>query len=202
MERRLVLLAALVFVVLVAWWLWPSAAVTNYPSSGSDIVAFGDSLVTGIGGKPGGFVSLVAKNLSVSIANLGKPGDTSADGLARLHELNQYQPKVVILLFGGNDYLKRVPPDDTFANLAYIIEDIQRRGSSVLLLGVRGGLLQDNFAARFEALAKRYRTAYVPDVLDGLIGNRAYTADQVHPNDAGYAQIATRVGRALEPLLK
>jgi len=71
---------------------------------------------------------------------LGVPGDTTADGLARMSELNAYKPKVVLLLLGGNDYLKRIPQEQTFANLAAIIKDIQSRGAIVLLLGVRGGL--------------------------------------------------------------
>ncbi len=179
------------------------APVTNYPSEGSDVIAFGDSLVVGFGAtSEKDFVSLLSQKIGQPIANLGVSGDTTQKGLARLKELDAYNPKVVIVLLGGNDALQRVPPAETFANLRTIIADIQKRGAVVLLLGVRGGLVNNTFDTEFETLARETGSAYVPDVLDGLFGNRAYMADGIHPNDAGNALIAERVHKALAPLLQ
>ena len=72
----------------------------------------------------------------------------------------------------------------------------------VVLIGVRGGVLVDNFADRFEALAKEKRTVYVPNVLDGLLGNKEFMYDEIHPNDAGYARIAERVYKSMKPILQ
>ncbi len=202
MKKGWLAAAALALAALVAWWLWPPAPPTNYPSAGTELVAFGDSLVYGTGSSGGGFVALLAQKVGQPIANLGVPGDTTAQALARLSDLDKYKPKAVLLLLGGNDYLRRVPKEQTFGNLAAIIEDIQKRGAIVLLLGVRGGLLQDNFAPEFKALAKKYHTAYVPNVLDGLLGNKEYMFDEVHPNDAGYAKIAERIAPLLQQLIK
>lgn len=178
-------------------------AITNYPSEGSDVIAFGDSLVAGIGATPEhDFVSLVSARLGQPIVNLGVSGDTTEKGVARLKDLDAYNPKVVILLLGGNDALQRVPAADTFANLRTIIADIQKRGAVVLLLGVRGGLVSNTFDTEFQALALETRSVFVPDVLSGLFGNRSYMADGIHPNDAGYALIANRVHKALAPLLR
>ncbi len=191
-------------VVLAAalWFFWPAPSITNYPSEGTEIIAFGDSLVYGTGATKGNdFVSRLSKSLGVSIVNLGVPGDTTADGLARLSTLDKYNPKVVILLLGGNDYLQRVQREETFQNLTQIIEDIHARGAIVLLLGVRGGVLQDNFEKEFAALAKKHHTAYVSDVLDGVLGSRDLMSDQVHPNDAGYARITERVYPVLQGLI-
>jgi lysophospholipase L1-like esterase len=157
------------------------------------IVAFGDSLIRGTGSSGGGFVKLLEQRLGKPIENLGVPGNTTADGIARLDEVIQRRPAVVILLLGGNDYLRQVPRDETFANLAAMIERLQAEDIAVLLVGVRGGLMRDNFAARFEELADRYGTAYVHDVLDDTLGVSGYMADQGHPNDAGYRVIADRV---------
>lgn len=180
-----------------------TAPVTNYPSAGTDIIAFGDSLVAGTGSTDGrNFVSLLAQSTGRPIINLGVPGDTTADGLARMRELDAYKPKVVLLLLGGNDYLKRIPQEQTFANLAAIIKDIQSRGAVVILLGVRGGLFGDHFSSGFKKLASTYHTAYVPDVLDGLFGESKYMSDQIHPNDAGYAVIAARIAPVLQKLLQ
>jgi acyl-CoA thioesterase-1 len=165
------------------------------------IVAFGDSLVHGTGSSGGGFVKLMETRLGKPILNLGVPGDTTADGLARVDDVIKRHPSVVVLLLGGNDYLRQVPVEDSFTNLARIIERLQADGIAVLLIGVRGGLLRDNFAAQFEALADRYGTAYVHDVLDDTLGVSGYMADQVHPNDAGYAVIADRVFPVLSEMV-
>ncbi len=187
----------------VYWYFLGVREVRNYPSKGSDIIAFGDSLVTGVGASPGrDFVSLLSQKIARPIINLGKSGDTTAGGLARLSELDAYNPKVVIVLFGGNDYLSRVPQVQTFENLTEIVERIQAKGAIVLLLGIRGGLLNDHFDTEFKRLRNTHDTAYVSDVLDGLLGKQQYMSDEIHPNDAGYARITERVYPVLAPLLK
>ena len=171
-----------------------TTAVTNYPSKGTDIIVFRDSLVAGVGSTEGNnFVSLLSKKIGRPIVNLGHPGDTTADGLARISELDNYKPMVVLLLLGGNDHLKKVPIEETRKNLASLIENIQARGAIVLLLGVRGGLFNDRFDTEFENLRDDYNTAFVPDVLDGLFGNPQYMSDAIHPNDTGYKIMADRI---------
>lgn len=181
-----------------------SGCARDVPKAGRDgpIVAFGDSLVHGTGSSGGGFVKLLEQGIGRPIENLGVPGDTTADGLARIDEVLELDASVVILLLGGNDYLRQVPQDTTFANLATIIERLQADGAAVLLVGVRGGLVRDNFAARFEELADRHGTAYVHDVLDDTLGVEGYMADQVHPNDAGYRVIADRMLPVLQEMLE
>jgi acyl-CoA thioesterase-1 len=166
------------------------------------IVAFGDSLVYGTGSSGGGFIKLLEQRLGRPIENLGVPGNTTAEGLARLDAVIDRHPSIVVLLLGGNDYLRQVPRDETFANLGTIIEHLQADGIAVLLIGVRGGLVRDNFAKRFEELADRYRTAYVHDVLDDTLGVSGYMSDQVHPNDAGYRVIADRVYPVLSRMIR
>ena len=205
-NRAIVIGGILLVVCAVAGYLYFSsgpAPITNYPSAGTDIIAFGDSLVAGSGATTGNdFVSVLSRRIGQNIINLGVPGDTTADGLARISELDQYHPKVVLLLLGGNDHLKKVPIETTFANLGTLIQDIHARGAIVLLLGVRGNLLVDRFASEFETLHEKYRTAFVPDVLQGLFGDPLYMADEVHPNDAGNKIIADRIYPVLVPLLK
>jgi acyl-CoA thioesterase-1 len=135
--------------------------------------------------------------------NLGVNGDTSTRVLARLGQLDTYHPKVVIVLVGGNDALRAVPHDTTFSNIALIIQNIQKRGAIVLLLGVRGGLpFDDPYAAPFQQLSETYHTAFVPDVLAGVFEDNTKMSDVIHPNDAGYAYIASRVYPVLKPLVQ
>ena len=198
-------IAAALIAVAAGYFLFgrPPQEVTNHPSAGSDIVALGDSLVYGTGAPKGqDFVSLLSQKIGRPVVNLGTPGDTTADVAARLDDLNNYKPKVVILLVGGNDYLRRIASTETFGNLATIIQNIHGRGAIVLLLGVRGGVLVDNFKDDFEQLSDTYKTAYVPDVLKGLLGETEFMADQVHPNAAGHARITERVYPELVKLLQ
>ncbi len=177
--------------------------ITNYPSSGTDIIAFGDSLVQGVGASSSdtNFISVLSKKIGKPIINLGVSGNTTQDGLNRLNQLDRYKPKVVIILLGGNDYLRKVSKETTFSNLRKIIQDVHARGATVLLLGVRGGIIKDNFDSDFENLADEYNTAFVSNVLSGLITNREYMSDEIHPNDKGYAKIADRVFPVLKDLV-
>jgi len=208
MPRRIIYyIVAGVVLAPAVWYFFFSPEreipITNYPSSGTEIIAFGDSLVAGTGATGGNdFVSLLSKQTGQEIINLGVSGDTTADGLARIHELDQYSPKVVLLLLGGNDHLKKVPIETTFENLGKIIENIHSRGAVVLLLGVKGNLFGDRFEPEFEKLRDTYKTAYVSDVLDGLFRNPKLMDDAIHPNDAGNEIIAERIYPVLAPLLR
>jgi acyl-CoA thioesterase-1 len=164
---------------------------------------FGDSLVQGVGASPGNdLVSTLSTMLNNPIVNSGRSGDTTADGLARVSEVANNNPKLVIIILGGNDALKGMSPDETFSNLEKIVTEIHSSGAIVVLLGVRGGLFNDPYAKRFEDLSKKLHTAFVPDILSGLIGREQYMADTVHPNDVGYQKIAERVYPVVSKLLK
>ncbi|MFZ2621268.1 MAG: GDSL-type esterase/lipase family protein [Minisyncoccia bacterium] len=210
MDNRKVLYGTIGLVVIVSalfilfFIIGGEKKIKNYPSTGTDIVAFGDSLVQGIGASTPdkNFISILSSKTGKPIVNLGVSGNTTAEGLSRIDELDKYNIKVALLLLGGNDYLRKVPIDETFSNLEKIISKIQSKGAVVLLLGVRGGLLNDKFDSKFEDLSQKYETAYVPDVLDGILANAKYMSDAIHPNDAGYAVIGERIYPVLQKLLK
>ena len=194
---------AILVLAPIAYFLFRDGSITNYPPKNQTIVAFGDSLVEGVGATPGNdFVSLVERTLRVDIINKGKSGDTTAHGLARIDEVLVEDPGIVILLLGGNDALRRVPKKETFSNLSAIIERLQSSGALVVLLGVRGGILGDGYAGDFETLAETYHTAYVSNVLGNLITNPKLMYDGIHPNDQGYVIVAERVGRVLQEVLR
>lgn len=170
------------------------------PRGGESIVAFGDSLVYGYGATSGNdFVSILSNKLlkehiiTTPIVNLGVPGNTTIQGLERLQDVVNLNPRVVIVLLGGNDALRKVAKKETFDNLEQIIVKIQASGAAVVLLGIRNGILTDEYKREFEALVKKYNTAFVPDVLSGVFGRKNLMSDTVHPNDEGYKIIAGRV---------
>lgn len=169
-------------------------SIKNNDSKGKTIVAFGDSLIQGIGtATDKNFISLLAKNTGESIINLGRSGDTTETALTRIDTVLDQNPKLVLILLGGNDYLRKIPIDQTFSNLGQIIQKIQDNGSAVILLGIRGGILFDQFENRFEKLSNTYETGYVPDVLKGLIDKVEFMSDPIHPNEKGYFSIYKKV---------
>jgi lysophospholipase L1-like esterase len=203
--KKWIFISLLVFVVIFLFFYFSKSNkdIRNYPSDGTTIVVFGDSLVEGVGASTkGGFVELLSKKTSLPVVNLGVSGNTTADGLKRVNEIFEHDPKVVVLLLGGNDYLKKVPREETFKNLSEIINKIHEKGAVVLLLGVRGGVLKDNFEDSFKDLVSMKKVAYVPDVLDGIVFDRALMSDAIHPNQKGYELIAQKVSPTLESLLK
>ena len=179
----------------------PSTSET--PLGPGPIVALGDSLVYGYGSTPGNdFVSVLSNKIGKPIINMGVSGNTTADGLARVDSVLALKTSVVLVLVGGNDYLRRVPITETFQNLDTIIQKLQANGVVVVLLGIQGGVVADPFKTEFQALAKRYGAPYVPNMLSGLVGNQTYMADAIHPNDAGYKKIAEKILPTLEAVLR
>ncbi len=197
-----VAIAGIVLIVFV-FFVTKDPSIKNLPAKNSTIVAFGDSLVVGVGStKDNDLVSLLSSRTGTSIINLGVSGNTTAEGLARIDKVIEKDPGIVVLLLGGNDYLRKVPIETTFQNLSTIIDKLHEQGIAVLLLGVRGGLLSDHFGDSFKKLAKEKEVGYVSDVLAGLVTHREYMSDSIHPNDIGYAKIADRVAPVLQKMIE
>lgn len=203
--KKIIIIVLIISVAIFSYFIFfKKTSVTNYPSEGRNIVAFGDSLISGVGATKGNdLISDLSRDLGVDIINAGVSGNTTVDGLERLEkDVLDHNPKIVILLLGGNDYLKRIDKVTTFENLQKIVDAVHSKGSIVLLLGVRGGLLKDNYREDFDEFAKKNNVAYVPNVLDDILGDEKLMYDQVHPNDRGYKIIALRVRPVLKELLE
>ena len=200
-------LLALIIVAAVGLGLFfafrSESGYANFPpAQGRAWIAFGDSLTSGYGASEGNdYPSLLGKRIGIPIQNFGTPGATSQDGLAKVDDVLKANPKVVLLCFGGNDTLKNVPHQQTFQNLAQIIDQLHHAGAFVVLIGVHSASLRDKYRSEFKHLAKEKRVLYVPNILEGVLGNPGLMSDYVHPNEQGYAAIAERLEKALEPLL-
>ena len=195
----------LLLLALGAWYFIDiPPPVVDFPRDGQNIIAFGDSLVVGHGASPGNdFVSILSDRLGHPIINAGRNGDTTQSGLERLQvEVLSQDPRIVILLLGGNDALRRMPMDQTFNRLADMIDQIHQTGAAVVLVGVRGSLFGDRYEEEFEALAEAKQVNYVPNILSGIFGHPSLMADSIHPNDQGNLLMADRVEPVLRELLE
>lgn len=201
-KRSITILAGLVCLIAIALFVFNKTPDYGTPKN-TTIVAFGDSLIQGVGTTLGNDLpSLISKEMGLPIINEGRSGDTTEMALTRLPNIIRHNPGIVIVLLGGNDYLRRVPVETTFQNLDTIVTELKNSGSIVVLLGVRGGLLKDNYDDNFEAFAKKHHLPFVSNVLKNILGDDELMHDQIHPNDKGYKIIAERVVPVIEELLE
>jgi len=81
--------------------------VRNLHSNNEAIVCLGDSLTEGVGASSGeDYPSVLSRELAFPVVNLGQRGDTTARALARLPDVLARNPRLVIVLLGGNDFLR------------------------------------------------------------------------------------------------
>lgn len=179
-------------------------AIRNLASRGTTLVCFGDSLTQGVGAGPGeDFPSLLAAALPIPVVNAGVAGETTADGLRRLErDVLSQNPRLVVVFFGGNDFLRRVPREQIRRNLEVVVERIQVAGAMVVLVGFRAGLLTDEMGPLYEEVARDRGVLYIPDALKGILTDSGLKSDAVHPNGAGYRKLADRLLAELQPLLR
>jgi len=137
------------------------------------------------------------------VINAGVPGDTTASALARLQtDVLDKNPSLVMVLLGGNDFLQGVPIDTTVKNVDEIVRRISESEAAVVLVHLRSNILNDKYKAPAAQIAKKYHAAFVPEVLDGILGHQDLMADQVHPNAKGYEIVANRTAPSVKSLLR
>jgi lysophospholipase L1-like esterase len=164
------------------------------------ILAFGDSLTRGVGAKPSQSYPALLQALSGrKVINAGKPGELSGEGAQRLPSLlQQHSPDLLILCHGGNDMLRKRAPAETEANLRRMIAAARELNIPVALIGVpKPGLFLSD-ADVYARLAQALDLPYQGEVLAEVLADRSLKSDTVHPNAAGYAQLAQAVYELLQ----
>jgi acyl-CoA thioesterase-1 len=178
------------------------------------IVCLGDSLTAGLGlAQTDAYPALLQrrldeKGIDYEVVNAGVSGDTSAGGLERLDWALDGDVRVLIVALGGNDALRALPTEQLHRNLATIIERAQGRGITVVLAGMEappnfGRDYIVSFHKVYPALAKEYRIAFVPFLLQGVAGVDALNQrDGIHPTAEGARILADNIWAALEPIVE
>jgi lysophospholipase L1-like esterase len=169
-------------------------------ASDDRIVAFGDSLTVGVGaGSSDAYPAVLQQLTGIEVINAGVSGETSQGGRNRLASvLDQYNPDLVILSHGGNDFLRRQDPVATKTNLAYMIELMQQRDIQVVLIGIPKPAIFLSSDGLYGDLADEYDIPLENHIMADLQGNQRLKSDQVHLNAEGYRQFA----RAIATLLR
>lgn len=191
-------------VIALVLLFWPGGKITNLDSRGTAVIAFGDSLTSGVGAGAGeDYPSRLAQRAGVEILNAGVSGDTTESALARIEsDVLAHDPRIVIVGLGGNDFLRRVPIADTERNLRAIVRRIQQQGAMVVLLGFRFPSLGPSYESMYERVADDEKCLLIPDLMDGILSNQTLKSDEIHPNARGYDLMAERVAGPLGGLIK
>ena len=177
--------------------------IRNLGSAGETIICFGDSLTEGVGAESGEeYPTILSRLLGMRVLNAGHRGDTTARALQRVRtSVVDKNPRLVILLLGGNDFLRQVPTRETQENLKEIVRRIQAHGAMVAIAGIKLGFFTDEYGSIFEETAAEFGAIYIPQVMKGIFNDTKLKSDQIHPNSAGYRLIAERIAEKIKPLL-
>jgi acyl-CoA thioesterase-1 len=180
-----------------------------FAARGKVVTILGDSITAGLG-LPA--QAALPAQLHQALERMGVPnivrgagvsGDTSAGGAARLDFSVQPDTRVVVVALGGNDLLRGLEPQTTRANLDRILRRLKQRRMGVVLAGIEapseiGRNYAREFNGIFPALARQYGAALYPNLLAGVVRNKALIQpDGIHPNARGVQVIV----RGLAPIV-
>ncbi|MFY8274782.1 GDSL-type esterase/lipase family protein [Pseudoalteromonas sp. SSDWG2] len=163
-------------------------------SSDATVLAFGDSLTVSVGAKRTTYPKQLANLTGLTVIASGVSGEQTQQGLARLPAaLDAHQPDVLVLLEGGNDFLRNQRPARVKANLAAMIELAQAQGIAVILVAVPQKSLFLSDAPLYQELAQQYGIPVVANTPSELLADNDYKSDQIHLNDQGYQRLAESI---------
>ena len=161
----------------------------------SVVLAFGDSLTHGTGASAGqSYPDVLSELLGRQVINGGIPGEVSAAGLKRLPAvLEEYNPTLVILCHGGNDFLRKLNQATTSSNLHAMITLIRSHGADVVLVGVPKLGFGLQVPELYSQIADQYTIPLQKEILVDLLSDNSMKSDVIHPNASGYRLMAEAI---------
>lgn len=161
----------------------------------SVVLAFGDSLTHGTGASAGqSYPDVLSELLGRQVINGGIPGEVSAAGLKRLPAvLEEYNPTLVILCHGGNDFLRKMNQATTSSNLDAMITLIRSHGADVVLVGVPKLGFGLQVPELYSQIADQHTIPLQKEILVDLLSDNSMKSDVIHPNATGYRLMAEAI---------
>lgn len=166
--------------------------------SDATVLAFGDSLTDGVGGSGENYPQRLANLIGRKVVNAGLPGDTAAQGLARLAStLQMHQPDLLILCLGINDMAQGVPRERIRQNLAAMLNLARDAEVQVVLLALpqRGSSRADPL---FAEVGDEAGVVVDERSMVEVLNNPALKADLFHANREGYRRVAELLAQQLQ----
>ena len=207
--------------VLVLWIAWAGMTydwyafshcrhpVTFHPDR--PVVCIGDSMTSlgTLGGYPDDLQTLIAP----PVINLGIGGISAKQAVEEfLPQLLQHNPQVVVIEFGGHDFLRGHSRASTKAYLETIIDKVRERGAEVVLMEIPRAYLSDPYWGLEREIARQQDVELIPDSAmrklflrsptypPGTWLGEPYLTDEtgIHANARGQLVLAAAVAKALE----
>jgi lysophospholipase L1-like esterase len=178
-------------------------APLNAGNAGEVIIAFGDSLTAGNGAPASqAYPQLLEAMVKMPVINMGVSGDTARAGANRKTAIAQYKPYMVLIEFGGNDFLRGRPFGETQTALAELIDYAQKFDAIAVVVDTGGNFKMSPYTKMMKKLAKEKRALFVEGIMDGIFYKPQLKSDAIHPNAEGYRLIADKIYKAIKPYIK
>lgn len=194
--------SAPLFFLLAILLLCSCRKTEKLPPLASDavILAFGDSLTYGTGAaRSESYPAILATLTGRQVINAGVPGEVSAAGRERLTAvLDETRPALLLLCHGGNDFLRRHDRAQVKENLRAMVQSARERGVAVVLIAVPTLGFGLQVPSLYAEVAGEAGIPLEEEILADILGDSALKSDPIHPNAAGYKELAL----ALEKLLR
>jgi len=179
------------FPALIAAGLVVSVIIAP-PAWAGSVVVLGDSLSDAYDmPREAGWVQRLDRRLGCDhrVIDAAISGDTTAGARSRIDAvLEQYTPQVLIVILGGNDGLRGLPPSQLEANLDAIIRRARDAGAAVGLMQIRlppnlGPRYLERFEAVYPRLAERHGIRLIDFFLEDLFERPGMMMDDgIHPS--------------------
>ncbi len=196
MRRSIIVKAVAVATIVLAVASWGtlrdlvlSYPLANYPPSRGGVMLWGGAVSGGSGASTStnSYPSVLAKRLSIEIANLASASSTVQEIEARsAHDLAERSPGIVMLALEGDPTSK-----DVLATLERIARRVTSSGAFFYVVDLRSTKVAPSIAELAE-LSARAGILYSPNVLDA---GSAVETDEAH------LRIADRIAPGLEAVV-
>ena len=191
------------------------------------IVCLGDSLTAGRSATTPGvddmskaYPAFLQEKVKIPVINAGVSGNTTSQGLARVDsDVLSHDPQIVIIFLGANDLGWRIPLATIRDNLQGIINRVDNGNRKIYLTKVFSGIdasltamfggveyaaiiaMLGQFDDMLNTLASQNNVTVIEDIWKG-ISLTHISADNIHPNAAGYEIMANNILNAIRPYLR
>lgn len=197
-----IILAVLLLAVIVYMSGKKKPEIKNVGNTGANVVVFGDSLSYGYGAPRGqSYPDLIGQKISRSVINLGRNGETAVGATHRIEEALEQNPYMVLIEFGGNDFMRGVDFQQTVQAVSDMIDRVQSAGAVAVVVDTGGFYGMKKYSKAYQKLAKEKGAVFVKGILDGVFGKTALMSDQIHPNAKGYEIVADKVYQDIKDYL-
>lgn len=196
------ILAVLLLAVIVYMSGKKKPEIKNVGNTGANVVVFGDSLSYGYGAPRGqSYPDLIARKISRLVINLGRNGETAVRAARRVEEVLEQNPYMVLIEFGGNDFMRGVDFQQTVQAVSDMVDQVQTAGAVAVVVDTGGYYGMKKYSKAYQKLAKEKGAVFVKGILDGVFGKTALMSDQIHPNAKGYEIVADKVYQGIKDYL-